>query len=117
MLTGHDAETGQELWRWGTWNPRRITHWRLVPSPVVGQGVILACAPKREPIYAIVPNGTGRLDDGALAWIRDEAKEIASDVPTPAFYAGDSFVLSDVRKCLLRDAPPAARLAWALGGV
>ncbi|HSO19223.1 MAG TPA: PQQ-binding-like beta-propeller repeat protein, partial [Desulfosarcina sp.] len=45
-ITGHDAATGTELWRWGTWNPGRITHWRLVPSPVAGGGVILACAPK-----------------------------------------------------------------------
>ena len=33
-LTGHDLETGAELWRWGTWNPDRIGHWRHVPSPV-----------------------------------------------------------------------------------
>ena len=41
-LTGHDPETGAELWRWGTWNPRKIGHWRLVPSPVAGGGVVLA---------------------------------------------------------------------------
>ena len=29
-VTGHHPETGEELWRWGTWNPTRITHWRLM---------------------------------------------------------------------------------------
>nr|MDQ3624969.1 PQQ-binding-like beta-propeller repeat protein [Verrucomicrobiota bacterium] len=41
-LTGHDPENGKELWRWGTWNPTKIGHWRLVPSPVAGAGVVLA---------------------------------------------------------------------------
>jgi outer membrane protein assembly factor BamB len=35
MVSGHDPVTGAEIWRWGTWNPNRIGHWRLVPSPVV----------------------------------------------------------------------------------
>jgi outer membrane protein assembly factor BamB len=66
-LTGHDPETGKELWRWGTWNPTRIGHWRLVPSPVAGDGIVLACAPKNDPIYAIQPKGSGVLDDSAIA--------------------------------------------------
>ena len=56
-LTGHDPKSGRELWRWGTWNPTRIGHWRLVPSPVAGGGVVLACAPKRAPVYAIKAGG------------------------------------------------------------
>ena len=31
-ITGHDPNTGKEIWRWGTWNPTKIGHWRLVPS-------------------------------------------------------------------------------------
>jgi outer membrane protein assembly factor BamB len=54
-ITGHDPTNGRELWRWGTWNPTRIGHWRLVPSPTVGGGVILACAPKNAPVYAVRP--------------------------------------------------------------
>src|SRR5262249_42018181 len=33
-ISGHNLDDGKELWRWGTWNPTRIGHWRLVPSPV-----------------------------------------------------------------------------------
>ncbi len=36
-ITGHDPSTGKEIWRWGTWNPTKIGHWRLVPSPVAGR--------------------------------------------------------------------------------
>jgi len=113
-LTGHDPATGKELWRWGTWNPRRIGHWRLVPSPVAGDGVILACAPKREPVYAIKAGGSGVLDDGAIAWVSRDVREVSSDVPTPAFYDGDFFVLSDVRKCMSRVEPRTGKVKWTI---
>ena len=114
VLTGHDPATGKELWRWGTWNPERIPHWRLVPSPVAGDGIVLACAPKREPIYAVKAGGSGTLDDSALAWVSRDAREVSSDVPTPAFYDGDFFVLSDVRKCLCRVEPRTGKVKWTV---
>lgn len=113
-LTGHDPATGKELWRWGTWNPQRIGHWRLVVSPVAGKGVALACAPKREPVYAVKTDGSGLLDDRAVAWTSREAKEVTSDVPTPAFYDGDFFVLSDVRKNLARVEPRTGKVKWSV---
>jgi len=114
-LTGHDLNTGAELWRWGTWNPNRIGHWRLVPSPVVGDGVVLACAPKGSPIYAIRPNGSGVLDDSAIAWVStDKVKEVTADVPTPAFYDGDFFILNDVRRYLSRVEPRTGKVKWTM---
>ncbi|MCL4200878.1 MAG: PQQ-binding-like beta-propeller repeat protein [Pirellulaceae bacterium] len=113
-LTAHDPKTGEELWRWGTWNPDRIPHWRLVPSPVVGQGIVLACAPKNDPIYAIRGDGQGRLDDGAVAWVSPRRSEVSADVPTPAFYDGDFFVLSDLRKALSRVEPQTGKVKWMI---
>jgi outer membrane protein assembly factor BamB len=114
-ITGHDPQTGKELWRWGTWNPRRITHWRLVPSPVAGGGVALACAPKGSPVYAVKLGGTGDLDDSALAWVSgDDAREVSSDVPTPAYYDGDFFVLNDLRRYLARVEPQTGRVKWMM---
>jgi outer membrane protein assembly factor BamB len=113
-LTGHDPETGKELWRWGTWNPERIPHWRLVPSPVGGDGIVLACAPKRDPIYGIRLGGSGLLDDSAGAWVSEDNKEVSADVPTPAFYDGDFFILSDVRKYLARVEPRTGNVKWSV---
>jgi outer membrane protein assembly factor BamB len=113
-LTGHDLETGRELWRWGTWNPRRITHWRLVPSPVVGDDIVLACAPKNAPVYAIRVGGTGVLDDSAIAWDSRDVPEVTSDVPTPAFFDGDFFVLSDLRDSLSRVEPRTGKVKWTI---
>ena len=113
-LTGHDPDSGKELWRWGTWNPSRIGHWRLVPSPVVGEEVILVCAPKRDPIYAIKAGGSGKLTDDSIAWTSKETRDLSSDVPTPAFSDGDFFILSDVRKSLSRVDPKTGKVKWTL---
>ena len=114
MLTGHDPATGKELWRWGAWNPSRIPHWRLVPSPVAGDGIILVCAPKRNPVYAVKAGGQGVLDDGAVAWVSRDVREVSSDVPTPAYYDGDFFVLSDVRRCMTRVEPRTGKVKWTV---
>nr|ADI23092.1 hypothetical protein [uncultured gamma proteobacterium HF0770_07M15] len=90
-LTGHNPKTGKELWRWGTWNPSRIGHWRLVPSPAAGGGVILACAPKGSPVYAVK---AGAKDEGELAWkSAGRTDDISSDVCTPLFYQGKFYVM------------------------
>ncbi len=114
VITGHSLETGEELWRWGTWNPRRIGHWRLVPSPVSGDGVILTCAPKRDPIYAVKAGLSGVLDDSALAWVSEDNQDVSSDVPTPAFYDGDFFILNDLRGCISRVVPRTGKVKWTV---
>jgi outer membrane protein assembly factor BamB len=109
-LSGHSLETGEELWRWGTWNPRRTGHWRLVPSPVAAGNIVLACAPKNDPIYAIRVEG----NDADVAWVSRDVREVSSDVPTPAYYDGDFFVLSDLREHLSRVEPQTGKVKWSI---
>jgi outer membrane protein assembly factor BamB len=113
FLTGHDPATGREIWRWGTWNPgHREMWWRLVPSPVAGAGVVLACAPKRAPVYAARLGGNGSLGEAGLAWSSGERIPISSDVPTPLFYKRRFYVLSDVRRALTAVNPQDGKPAW-----
>ena len=112
-LTGHDPATGKELWRWGTWNPTRIGHWRLVPSAVAADGVILACAPKGDPIYAIKAGGSGLLDDSAVLWKSVNERTLSADVPTPLYYDGDFFVLGDGRRTVSRVEPQTGKVKWS----
>ena len=113
-LTGHDLETGKELWRWDSYNTRRVPYWRLVPSPVASEDIVLVCAPKNAPVYAIRAGGSGVLDDSAIAWKSEEVRQVSSDVPTPAFYEGDFFVLSDLRKSLSRVEPKTGKVKWTI---
>ena len=48
-LTAHDPKSGREVWRWGTWNPERIGHWRLVPTPCPGAGLVVIPASEESP--------------------------------------------------------------------
>lgn len=114
-LTGHDPATGKELWRWGTWNEgHREAWWRLVPSPVAGAGVVLVCAPKRAPVYAAKLGGRGELGPAGLAWKSEERSPVTSDVPTPLFYNGKFYVLSDVRRSLSCVDPRTGAVLWSV---
>lgn len=114
VVSGHDPKTGTELWRWGTWNEgHREQWWRLVPSPVVGEGLVLVCAPKRAPVFAVKLGGNGNLGEPGLAWHSEgRANPVSSDVPTPLFYRGKFFVLSDVRETLSCVEPATGNVLW-----
>jgi outer membrane protein assembly factor BamB len=125
-ISGHDVDTGKELWRWGTWNPTHIGHWRLVPSPAAGGGIALACGPKDAPIYAVKLGGKGNLSNTDLAWqsyvqtseqadkaARSlETRDLSSDVPTPLFYEGKFYVLNGNKKKLLC-LEPSGKIIWS----
>lgn len=110
-ISGHDPKTGAEFWRWGTWNPTRITHWRLVPSPIAGAGMALAAAPKGGSVYAVKLGGKGNLEEAALAWTSAE-REVSSDVSTPAFSDGRFYVLNSDKKILSRVDPATGKADW-----
>jgi outer membrane protein assembly factor BamB len=114
VLTAHDLKTGQELWRWGTYNPgHREPFWRLVPSPVAGAGVALVCGPKREPVYAVKLGGSGDISETGTAWQSAPRGDITTDVPTPLFYRGRFYVLSDLRKNLTCVNPTDGAVLWS----
>jgi len=116
VITGHDPKSGDELWRWGTWNPgHKQEWWRLVPSPVVGGGRILVCAPKKAPVYAIETGLSGTHSGKVgLAWSTENQTVLTSDVPTPLYYREKFFVLSDLRKVLSRVQPKSGKVEWSL---
>ena len=114
VITGHDPASGEELWRWGTWNEaHREQWWRVVPSAVVGGDVALVCAPKRAPVYAVPLDGEGVLAQDAAVW-KSEGKRnpVSSDVPTPLYYRDSFYVLSDVRGALSRVDPASGEILW-----
>jgi outer membrane protein assembly factor BamB len=111
-ITGHDPRIGKELWRWSTYNPNFITHWRLVPSPVTGGGVVLVCAPKGAPVYAFKAGANGKQDDSAIAWKSSE-REVSSDVATPLFYKGKFYILKgEPRVAISRVEPATGKVEW-----
>jgi outer membrane protein assembly factor BamB len=107
-VTGHDAATGKELWRSPSWNTEKIAHWRLVPSVVAGNGIALACAPKKNPVFAFKLGSQGLTDP---VWTSD-SKEVSSDVSTPLFYDGSFYILDSDRKAISRIEPATGKVIW-----
>lgn len=99
--TGHDANTGKELWRSSSLNPRRDPWWRIVPSPVVAGEHIFAAGPKRDPLYAI--------NRGKIIWSN---KEYTTDWSTPLSYEGKLYVLDGDRKTLTCAKPETGEKIW-----
>lgn len=77
-VTGHDLASGKELWRADVLNPQRNGAYRIVASPVIVGGLIIA--PTRvSPLVAIRPGGSGDVAGTHVAW----SFQRGPDVPTP----------------------------------
>ena len=79
VVTGHDLASGKELWRAAGLNPDKARNYRIVASPIVAGGLVIA--PTRiRPMIAIKPGGRGDVTATHTAWTFDRGP----DVPTPA---------------------------------
>ncbi|MGV3722469.1 MAG: PQQ-binding-like beta-propeller repeat protein [Actinomycetota bacterium] len=122
ILTGHDPATGRELWRWGTYNQdpddpnskHKRSDFRLVPSPVAGGGVVLACSPKTKPVFAVKAGQAGDVTQSGLAWHSEIRSVVTSDVPTPLFYRDRFYVASDLKKALSCLDPKDGKVLWTV---
>lgn len=90
--TGHDAETGAEVWRANGLNPRNNGAYRIVASPVVRDGIVFT--PSRvQPLVAWKAGGSGDITGSHELW-RFEG-QTAPDVPTPVSDGPRLYVFSD----------------------
>jgi outer membrane protein assembly factor BamB len=110
-VTGHNPENGEEYWRFGSWNPTKIGHVRLVPSVAISDGIIYAATPKHLfPFFAIKGGGKGDVTKTHEAWTLP--KELSPDVCTPAVYKNMLYILDGDRKHLLCVDPKTGEQKW-----
>ena len=87
--TGHDAATGREIWRVAGLNPQNAPNYRLIASPVVSQGLVVA--PTRvQPMLALDVANRGGGTPKTL-WSFDQGP----DIPTPATDGALLYVVRD----------------------
>jgi outer membrane protein assembly factor BamB len=79
-----------------------------VPSVVAGNGIALACAPKKNPVFGFKLGSQGLTEP---LWTSD-SKEVSSDVSTPLFYEGSFYVLDSDRKAISRIEPATGKVVW-----
>ena len=114
-VTGHDPADGRELWRWGSYNSQRLPLFRIVPSPVDCDGVVVVCAPKGDPVYAF---RSERIVKGAKPPVAWSLRSYPSDVCTPLYYGKRVYVLDGDGKAMTCIDPKAGKVLWtaSLGG-
>ncbi len=108
-VTGHDPKTGKEYWRCGSLNAKKSQWWRIVTSPVAADGMIFACAPKKEPMIAIKEGGEGDVTESHIGW---RLTENTPDVCTPLVYKGKLFVLDGDKKVMTCLDPKTGKEIW-----
>lgn len=79
-VTGHDFKTGEEIWRAAGLNPLKRSNYRIVPTPIIVDGIIYAPT-RKTPLLALKVGGTGDITESHLVW-RYEGSA-APDVPSP----------------------------------
>lgn len=78
IVTGHDPATGKELWRSRGLNPENNPFYRIIASPLAGDGIVYA--PTRvKPMLAIRGGGRGDVTESHRVFSFDRGP----DVPTP----------------------------------
>jgi len=112
-LTGWNPANGQEVWRLD-YNPRRQANWRLVSTPVVGEGLVYLMLPRAgSGLWAVRPGGGGQPPE--VAW---KFEKYTPDVPCSLLYGGRLYVLDDNRKVMTCLNPATGQQIWQgeLGG-
>jgi outer membrane protein assembly factor BamB len=79
VVTAHDPATGKEVWRADVLNPTNRSNYRIISSPVIAGGLIIA--PSRvNPLVALRPGGTGDISTTHVAWTFQRGPDVPSPV-------------------------------------
>lgn len=90
FITAHRVEDGAEIWRYGSYNPpdNYNSMFRMVATPVVGDGAVVVPTAKRGPVFLLRPDSaSGDLtsESGHVAWSLATG---TPDVPSPLIHDG-----------------------------
>ncbi len=109
-LTAHNPETGEEYWRF-CYSPEHKAFWRIVPSPVVADGMIIIARPKFDLVFGlpVLKDAKGVLPFEKLAW---QYKGTTTDTPTPLYYQGRLYLVHDNRKVVTCLNPQTGEKIW-----
>jgi outer membrane protein assembly factor BamB len=91
-VTGHDFETGKEIWRAAGLNPLKRRNYRVVPTPIIVDGIIYAPT-RKKPLLALKVGGTGDITESHLVWKYEGSA--APDVPSPVSDGKNFFMVDD----------------------
>ena len=106
-VTGHDPDTGREIWRADGIESGTEGNYRIVASPVVVGDMIYAPT-RRRPLLALAAGGTGDVS-GNVVWKWEG--DAAPDVPTPVCDGKYFYMVDDRGRATCLDAKTGA-VVW-----
>jgi outer membrane protein assembly factor BamB len=86
-VVGYSPEDGRELW-WCSG-----TTYEVIPTPVVGNGLIFASSGRAGPTLAIRPGGQGDITRSHIAWSSPRGSPF---VPSPVLYENQLYIVNDM---------------------
>jgi outer membrane protein assembly factor BamB len=86
-VTAYDPANGQELWRCGGMS------YEVIPTPVVGYGMVFCSSGRAGPTLAIRPGGRGDVTRTHVTWSTQRGSPF---VPSPLLYQGQLYMVNDM---------------------
>ncbi len=90
-VTGHDLDSGKELWRMGGLNPGHERAYRTIASSIVNDDMVYTSSTRGRPFIAFHPGGSGDITNSNMVWKND----LGPDVPTPTRDGKIIYVIND----------------------
>jgi outer membrane protein assembly factor BamB len=90
-VAAYDPATGKELW-----TVRGMT-FEVIPTPVVGEGLVFASSGRAGPTYAIRPGGSGDVTSTHVAWSTPKGSPF---VPSAVVHDGLLYLVNDMQSIL-----------------
>lgn len=86
-VTAYDPESGNELWFCDG------STFEVIPTPVVGYGMLFCSSGRAGPTLAIRPGGEGDVTDTHLVWTSPRGSPF---VPSPVLYDDQLYIVNDM---------------------
>ncbi len=109
-VIAHDPRDGREIWRWGNLNPRGNRNFRLVPTVVSSDELVIFCQPRGGVLFALDGNKTGQLSEKDLTWV---FRGNVPDVCSPLVIDGKLFILDGDRRTMTCLNPKTGDVIWS----
>ncbi len=87
-VQAYNPDTGAELWSCGG------TTYEVIPTPVVGYGMVFCSSGRAGPTLAIRPGGQGDVTRSHLAWTSPRGSPF---VPSPILYGEHLYMVNDMQ--------------------
>jgi outer membrane protein assembly factor BamB len=99
----YDPASGAELWSCGG------SSFEVIPTPVVGYGLVFCSSGRAGPTLAIRPGGRGDVTGSHLAWSSPRGSPF---VPSPILYGEHLYMVNDMASIVTCFAAATGKLAW-----